>query len=451
MGPAGRVGRRPSDRQLEVPVQRRLLTLVAALILASIATTASWTVTPVDAAAPTGGPVFNDPTGSEDQQMAIMNKIMRAIDGTRRGATIRMAFYSFTIQAFADKLIAAHKRGVRVRLIMDDHEIWPAWESVVAKLGRNPRNSSYAVLCHGACLTENQPSYQHTKTFMFSSTGGVANVVMVSSANPTYFQARRGWNNGYAIVGDKIMYDAFVRNFETMAYGARKVNQPTTQPHVYFTATSGKHKIYFFPKDGAGGDDDPMYGILGNIGCTGLAAGYGSNGRTTIRIAMYQWSILRVRLADRIWSLDDRGCKVTIMFDPTRVDPGVLRALTRPGGRHGGPTIVPAATDEDDNGVVDQMVHDKFVLINGAYSGDNSAKVVFTGSANWTNNALRYNDEYMLRIWDNGVYNAFAKHWDKVRAFARGSIGPAVALKDATNRRRTAALPTRYEFLSRDD
>ena len=197
------------------------------------------------------------------------------------------------------------------------------------------------------------------------------------------------------------MYDAFKRNFETMAYGARKVNQPTTSPDAYFTATSGKHKVYFFPKGGLGADDDPMYGILGNIRCTGLAAGYGSAGRTTIRIAMYQWSILRVRLAERIWALDDQGCKVTIMFDPTRVDPGVLRALMKKGGRHGGPAIVPAATDEDENGIVDQMVHDKYVLINGSYAGDTSAKVVFTGSANWTNNALHYNDEYMLRIWDS--------------------------------------------------
>ncbi len=428
-------------------MRRHLPVLLAALVLGSTLASGPWTSTPAAAAAPVQGPVFNDPTGSETQQMAIMTKIMKAIDGTKRGATIRMAFFSFTIEAFADKLIAAYKRGVHVRLIMDDHEIFPAWQRVAAKFGRNPRNASYAVLCHGACLTENQPSYQHTKTYLFSSTGGVGNVAMVSSANPTYFQARRGWNNGYMIVGDKVMYDAFVRNFEKMAYGARKVNQPTTSPDAYFTATSGKHKVYFFPKGGLGADDDPMYAILGNIRCTGMAAGFGSGGRTVIRIAMYQWSILRVRLAERIWSLDDRGCKVTIMFDPTRVDPGVLRALTRSGGRHGGVTIVPAATDEDENGIVDQMVHDKYMLVNGVYAGDTSAKVVFTGSANWTNNALHYNDEYMLRIWDSAVYNAYASHWDKVRKFARSSIGISTALKDADGRKRVAPRPITSEFL----
>lgn len=408
-------------------LRRHLHVLLIALLLGSVAASAPSFAADAFAAGPTEGPVFNDPTGSDAEQMAIMNKITKAIDGTKRGAIIRMAMFSFTIEAFADKLIAARKRGVTVRLILDDHARYPAWDRMVAALGSDPRRDNYAVACHGACLTENEPSYMHTKVYMFSRTGGVSNVVIVASANPTYFQARRGWNNGYTMV-DPVLYGAFERNFEMMAYGSRKVNQPTTSPNAYFTATSGKHKVYFFPKSGTGPRNDPVYGILGNIRCTGVAPGYGSGGRTTIKIAMYQWSILRVRLAERIWSLDNQGCKVTIMFDPTRVDPGILAALMKKGGRYGGPTIVPAATDENEDSVVDQMVHDKYMLINGVYAGDTSAKVVFTGSANWTNNALHYNDEFMLRIWDSGVYNAFSTHWDKVRKFAKSSMGIAQGL-----------------------
>jgi len=388
-------------------------------------------VTPANAAAPIPGPTFNDPTGTETQQLAIMTKIMKAISGTPKGATIRIAVFSFTIEEFADKLISAYNRGVHVRLILDDHEIWPAWERMVKKLGSNAKAASFAVTCHGACLTENPPSYMHTKLFLFSTTGGAPYVSIVSSANPTYFQARRGWNNAYTIVGDQVMYEAMKANFDHMAVGSMKRNQPMTSPDAYFTATSGKHKVYFFPKGGLGAENDTQYQILKNIKCTGLASGYGSSGRTTIRIAMYQWSIYRVRLAERLWSLDDQGCKVTIMFDPTRVDPGVLLALTKPHGRHGGITIVPAATDEDENGVVDQMVHDKYMLVDGSYAGDTSARIVFTGSANWTNNALHYNDEYLLRIWDSSVYYAFLKHWDKVRVFARASIGARNIIIDA--------------------
>jgi phosphatidylserine/phosphatidylglycerophosphate/cardiolipin synthase-like enzyme len=125
----------------------------------------------------------------------------------------------------------------------------------------------------------------------------------------------------------------------------------------------------------------------------------------------------------------------------------VLRSLTKPGGRYGGPTIVPAATDEDDNGVVDQMIHDKYMLVDGSYAGDTSARVVFTGSANWTNNALHYNDEFMLRIWDNAVFASFRKHWDKVREFAKSSIGTATGLNPATGRNRHRPVRSNFEVL----
>lgn len=427
-------------------MRRRLVLLLAIVVSSGAGATGPWAAGPVAAAAPVEGPVFNDPTGTEAQQMAIMDTIMRQIDGTRKGAIIRMAFYSFTIHKFADKLIAAHKRGVAVRLIMDDHEIYPAWERMVVELGTNPDASSFAVLCHGACLTENEPSYMHTKTYLFSATGGKPYVVTVSSANPTYFQARRGWNNGYTIVGDSVMYAAFQKNFEMLTAGARIRNQPTTSPDAYFTATSGKHKVYFFPKGGTGAVNDTMYQVLKNIRCTGTAKGYGSLGRTVIKVAMYQWSILRVRLADILWSLDDQGCSVGIMFDPTRVDPAVLRSLTKPGGRFGGPSIAPAATDENGDGVVDQMIHDKYVLIDGVYAGDTSSRVVFTGSANWTNNSLHYNDEFMLRVTSDATHAAFLKHFAKVRDFARASIGTATRLHP-TGGKRVSTVSARSRVL----
>ncbi len=429
-------------------MHRRPALFLAVVVAVGFGTAGPWGATPVAAAAPVEGPVFNDPTGSEDQQMAIMDTIMRQIDGTKKGAIIRMAFYSFTIHKFADKLIAAHKRGVAVRLIMDDHEIYPAWERMVEELGTNPGASSFAVLCHGACLTENEPSYMHTKVYMFSATGGKPYVVSVSSANPTYFQARRGWNNGYTMVGDSILYAAFQKNFEMLTAGARNRNQPTTSPEAYFTATSGKHKVYFFPKGGTGALNDPMYQILKNIRCTGTAPGYGTSGRTVIKVAMYQWSVLRVRLADILWSLDNQGCSVGIMFDPTRVDPAVLRSLTKPGGKFGGPSIAPAATDENHDGVVDQMIHDKYVLIDGVYAGDTSSKVVFTGSANWTNNSLHYNDEFMIRVMSESTHAAFLKHYAKVRDFAKASIGTATPLVSATGRKRVTSIMARNQLLN---
>ena len=84
-------------------MRRHLPVVLAALVLGSTLASGPWTSTPAAAAAPVQGPVFNDPTGSETQQMAIMTKIMKAIDGTKRGATIRMAFFSPPVPPFLRK------------------------------------------------------------------------------------------------------------------------------------------------------------------------------------------------------------------------------------------------------------------------------------------------------------------------------------------------------------
>jgi len=60
-------------------------------------------------------------------------------------------------------------------------------------------------------------------------------------------------------------------------------------------------------------------------------------------------------------------------------------------------------------------VHDKVLLISGKYAGS-TRKLVWTGSHNWTGNALRYNDEAMLRIDEGAVFNAYLNQWNKIWA-----------------------------------
>jgi phosphatidylserine/phosphatidylglycerophosphate/cardiolipin synthase-like enzyme len=372
----------------------------------------------------TAGVTFNNPISSDTyDQNSILRKMMHAIDGTRSGATIRMAFFSLTVDKFVDKLIAAHNRGVNVRLIQDDHEIGPQWKRIVSHIGSSTSRRSWALVCHRSCMSDEDPSYMHAKLYMFSSSYGVPLVTMVSSANPTWTQARVGWNDLYTIVRDTTIYNSAKLYFEKLTAGAlqdRCCNQSTGVPiNTYYTATSSKYKIYYFPKGGEGWDDDPMYGILQNIKCTGAAIGYGKERRTLIKISMYQWSELRVRLAEKLWELDNAGCWVDIMYDPTRTDAAIIKALKKTGARYNGPGLTPTHEDRNSDGVPEHFAHNKYMLINGVYAGDISAKVVFTGSANWTNTALRYGNEIMLKVVDNAIYTAYVNHYDRVRAWAK--------------------------------
>jgi phosphatidylserine/phosphatidylglycerophosphate/cardiolipin synthase-like enzyme len=435
---------------MRFPVQRRVVMLLALVLAVGAATVGPWNAQPTAAAAPKAGPTFNDPTGSEAAQMAIMTKLISIINGTPKGAYIRMTFFSFTIQAVADALIAAHRRGVNVRLIMDDHEEWPAWQRVTKVFGTDTTARSFAIKCPGACRTDNDPSYMHSKVWMFSSSGGASRVVMVSSTNPTYFQSRKGWNNAYTMVGDTKLYDAFRVDFESMTAGAILKTRPTTSPNTYVSVANGKHKIYLFPIGGSGPDTDIQYQVLRNIRCSGVASGYGYQGHTVVRVAMYQWSYLRVRLAQQLWTLDDQGCAVVVMYDPTRVDPQVLTALRKSGGRHDGPVLVPASHDANHDGVSDLLLHDKVVLIDGVYAGDTSSRIVFTGSANWTYNSLHYNDEFMLRIVSSSVHSAYLKQFNKVRAWAEATTSPITGLKVATGRTRSGVAHVSVESLPPD-
>jgi len=368
------------------------------------------------------GPTFNIPIGTTDQQNPILNKLKYAIDHTYSGQTIRMAFFSLTVQSFADKLIAAHKRGVNVRLIQDDHEIGPMWQQIVSVLGSNTTHRSWAVVCHRSCYSDEDPSYMHAKFYMFSRSAGVPLVVMISSANPTWTQARVGWNDMYTITRNSTIYTSTRTYFEQMTAGAvqdAKTNQSVGVPiNKYFTATSGKYKTYYFPIGGAGADADPMYGILSNVRCIGTATGYGSGGHTTIKIAMYQWAELRVRLADKLWDLDNAGCIVEVIYNPTTTDAAILKSLKKSGGKYGGVKVTPAYDDANKDGVLDHFLHHKFMLINGIYAGDTSVKMVFTGSANWTNTALHYGNEISLRIIDSTAYSAYAAQYARVLAWA---------------------------------
>jgi len=62
---------------------------------------------------PTGA-YFNNPRGGWNSRLRIERQVMHAINNTRKGATIRIALYSFDRVPVAKALIRAKKRGVHI-------------------------------------------------------------------------------------------------------------------------------------------------------------------------------------------------------------------------------------------------------------------------------------------------------------------------------------------------
>jgi phosphatidylserine/phosphatidylglycerophosphate/cardiolipin synthase-like enzyme len=64
------------------------------------------------------------------------------------------------------------------------------------------------------------------------------------------------------------------------------------------------------------------------------------------------------------------------------------------------------------------IVHSKNMMIDGMYDGSHQ-RLVWTGSHNWSGPALRNNDEALLKIKDQALYDTFVQNFDQARAAAQ--------------------------------
>ena len=347
---------------------------------------------------------FNNPQSSTSSQRKIIDELNRTINGTPGGATIRIAAYLFDATTTADALVAAHRRGVNVQMLIDDGERDNALVRVRRVVGTDTDNRSYVTTCSSGCHA-GSPSIIHAKIYLFSRVGSASNVSMVGSANPYYHNVFNSWNNMQTIVNNATIYNSLSAYFNEM------LDEPN-DGNAYRETTSGAYKLYFFPK----ASGKPMIlEVLEGVSCSGVASGYGSGGKTVVRIAMWGWTAAREDIALELNALHRRGCKVEVLLNKDRTSKTVFAALLRSSSTYGKMKIYDGWYDGNDNGVAGLYVHHKVLMINGNWFSDSGAKVVYTGSQNHTHEGLRRNNEVMLRVKINGVYNAFYYNFAYIR------------------------------------
>ena len=178
----------------------------------------------------------------------------------------------------ADALIAAKKRGAQVRLLIDSHAE-TAQIKAIEELPRHGHERWYLPPDLQVQLHGEQPSFIHSKLYLFSRTGGATYVSMNSSANPAETGVSKSWNNTYTTVGDKTLYDANVDNFNDML-------PDKTNTNYYHTVESDPYKEYFFPRAGSTKKSDTLYNILNDVSCP-----------STIKLTTYFWTSARLYLA----------------------------------------------------------------------------------------------------------------------------------------------------------
>jgi phosphatidylserine/phosphatidylglycerophosphate/cardiolipin synthase-like enzyme len=376
---------------------------VAALALALLLATGSRGTSdraarPTPAAAAVGtytpvtGAIFNRPVGTAAEQRRIFTHVNRTIDSAPAGSTIRIAVFSFSEKVTADKLLAAKRRGVNVQLVFDDHTISSQMKRLRAGLGKNPAARSFVVYCHLSC--RGTGGNMHDKIFTFSRAGSAENITMIGSNNMTAYNATRQWSDIYTIVNDPAMYFTVSGVFD-------QLKTDRARPRSYYQADIDGYEAQFYPYANATQYVDPLYLALSKVACTGAAPGTGVNGQTLVRLSQHAWNGNRgIYLARKVAELQSQGCVVQVVYGVgvgTTVrgilsKAGVqLRANTQPGIR----------------------THQKILPVSGVYDGRPDAQVVFTGSSNWSDGALK-RDETVLRISDPAAYAQYAQNFEDI-------------------------------------
>jgi len=328
--------------------------------------------------------VFNVPSGSPEEQNAIAAHLDELAAATPGGSLIRIAVYRFTSPTFAQTLIEARGRGVRVQLVLD----WSARHSatyrrLVAALGTSRGRSSWVTACKKGCVGD---QLMHDKFYLFSRTGSAGDVVVQSSANLTTTNRVNAWNNAVTF-SDARLYRAYGRYFSALAARRR---------YAYHATRSGRRTLYTFPRKGRTSKSDTLYGQLGHVGCAA---------HTSVHVTAF--SLTRVDLARRLWSLAHQGCDVRVLY--TNLGRSARKIL----GRSGGPRLLSSHYSYLDfaaGDFVEAYVHSKYVAIGGTYAG-HDRRLVITGSPNYTEPGLRHNDEAMLEIEDASVYGAYESNF----------------------------------------
>lgn len=367
----------------------------------------------------TEGPIFNDPLGTESEQLAIRTRLIELTAAALPGSTIKVAVYHVWEASVVNALVAAKDRGVNVEVLLDESSISDrptntSYNSLAAALGTDRTKGSYVATCpvDKSCLGDPKygQSIMHNKFWLFSAVEGATNVVVQTTSNSTPSAHTKFFNDALLLPNNPTMYDAYADYFDTMV-------AKDWASWEYRTVSNGLYKAYFFPRAGNTRATDTVYSVLNNVQCT-YKNSAGVTQRTWVRVSIFK--ITRLAIAEKLVALKKAGCNVSIVYaesDSAKSSGGTAGTWEKL-HTSGGPTVRCYNDDRDPLNpgqklTTPYIIHSKYILIDGAYDGVRN-KISFTGSGNYTGPALRENDESIVKVDDDAVHDMYRAHFDKV-------------------------------------
>ncbi|RRS02149.1 phospholipase D-like domain-containing protein [Glycomyces terrestris] len=368
-------------------MNRKLLALVAAgAFLMSVAAPAPAAAAATGCTRTGSYTVCRTNPGGAVKDPAIIDEIVRQIDATGKGDTVRAAVYQWSLDKpvtpLAEAMVDAKRRGVDVRAVVGQLSTNPTSNNpVISKL----KGAGIPVRqCKGACLPNadgDREGPMHNRFFLIERDGSPT--VLVTNQSFVRFHTTQS-NNLLGVHGDRGLFD-FYSSYWSRLYAGDW--DGWTDKNRGPTGDLGR--AWVFPRG-----SDPVAQQLAEI------TKCGSGDRVLVGHANFQSKRPAVRAElDRIQGL---GCQVrVVVLDGETSSPGWI---------------------EDRLGSSNVRVHEshrnKFIVAE-AYFGGTHRAVVWTGTHNLNGNAMKHADDNLLRVANQAVADLYAGFFQQLWQGAR--------------------------------
>ncbi len=316
---------------------------------------------------------FTDPANANEAWPGAEETLVVAlIDAATRSVDI--ATFQFNLDTVADALLAAHARGVRVRLVYDDEYALrdPQLERLIgAGIPAEP---------------DLRDAYMHNKFMVIDGL-----LVWTGSANFTFNDFYRNNNNAIVVASPQIA-DDYTLEFEEMFDGAFGPVSPADTPFRQVAVGDALIEIYFSP------EDEPYERIVELVGSAQES------------IQFMAFSFTNAGIGEMMLERARAGIPVTGIFETRNANDQYSEC----------PVMRDSGLDVRIDGNP-YLLHHKVIIIDH--------EVVIMGSFNFSNNAVTSNDENVLIIHDPAIAGLYEEEFalrmaESVLPLGEGCMAP---------------------------
>ena len=289
-------------------------------------------------------------------------KLAAAIDQAR--LSVDMAMYNFNLWSIRDALVAAQKRGVNVRVVLDSDNLDEAEVQDLLDAGI-------------PVIGDRRDSLMHHKFAIIDR-----REVWTGSMNFSVGGAYKDANNLLRLQDTKLAEDFLVEFDEMFEDDLFSSASPANTPYPTLTISGQQVEVYFSPDDG----------VLGHL------ISLVEEADKEVRFLAY--SFTADRLAETMLQQAQAGVDIRGVFDESQVNSNTGGEFER----------LKAAGMDVRLANTPNLMHHKVLIID--------RQIVAVGSYNFTRSAEVFNDENMLILHDSALAEQFLQVYDALYAAA---------------------------------